>query len=291
MSRRHYIYVTTNRVNGKQYLGQHVTHAESEQEMEQDGYLGSGTLLQDAIRKYGRQCFTKRILYIAQDQAEADFMEARFIDGIGVLENREQWYNRAAGGQYERSDRHSELMSDIMKRLTNDPEYRRKRGWTLTPGESTRPYEERLRGQRIRLINTLRWLKKKKEREWLESSEGKAFKREYMAHIRGELSRSQEHQEHLQRLNAWHKTDLGRIAMSQATTGMPRKSTNTYSNAEFDRMVMQSGMTNADIARKFGVDRKIISQMRKGSQKINGRIYTRYVRDDVFEYVRDIGGS
>jgi len=139
MSRRHYIYITTNRVNGKQYLGQHVTYAHSEKEMEHDGYLGSGTLLQDAIRKYGRENFTKRILYIADDQEEADFMEVRFINGIGVLENRDHWYNRAAGGQYERSDRHSELMSAVMKRVTNDPEYRRKRGWHPVPGQSKIP--------------------------------------------------------------------------------------------------------------------------------------------------------
>ena len=59
--KRHYVYCTTNQINGKRYIGQHVTYLETKEEMLNDGYLGSCVLLLRAFRKYGRRSFTKEI--------------------------------------------------------------------------------------------------------------------------------------------------------------------------------------------------------------------------------------
>jgi group I intron endonuclease len=65
----YYIYEITNLVNGKTYIGQHIT-----QDLE-DGYLGSGRALKAAIKKYGRASFKKEILAFANGSISLNFME------------------------------------------------------------------------------------------------------------------------------------------------------------------------------------------------------------------------
>lgn len=48
-----YIYKVTNIINGKYYIGQHRTKKLN------DGYLGSGTNIIRAIKKYGKENFKK----------------------------------------------------------------------------------------------------------------------------------------------------------------------------------------------------------------------------------------
>lgn len=51
-----YIYRITNLINGKTYIGQH------RYEERNDSYMGSGTLLEKAIKKYGIENFKKDVL-------------------------------------------------------------------------------------------------------------------------------------------------------------------------------------------------------------------------------------
>ena len=48
-----FIYLTTNLINGKQYIGSHDGTID-------DGYLGSGIAIKLAIKKYGKKKFQKR---------------------------------------------------------------------------------------------------------------------------------------------------------------------------------------------------------------------------------------
>jgi hypothetical protein len=52
----HYLYKTTNLINEKYYYGMHSTNNL------EDGYLGSGTYLRRAIRKYGQDNFRREII-------------------------------------------------------------------------------------------------------------------------------------------------------------------------------------------------------------------------------------
>lgn len=52
------IYKTTNLINGKTYIGQTINEGKS-----LDKYLGSGTALKRAVKKYGRPSFEKEILF------------------------------------------------------------------------------------------------------------------------------------------------------------------------------------------------------------------------------------
>ncbi len=87
----HYIvYQTTNLLNDKVYRGIHQTKNLD------DGYLGSGTHLKHAVKKYGRENFNKEILYRFDTEQDMLLKEAELVD--------EDWcglsntYNICVGG-------------------------------------------------------------------------------------------------------------------------------------------------------------------------------------------------
>lgn len=67
-----FIYKTTNLVNGKIYIGQHVGKVN-------DSYLGSGVVLHNAIRKYGRCNFKREILRQCYTEHELTIWEHVYI--------------------------------------------------------------------------------------------------------------------------------------------------------------------------------------------------------------------
>ena len=67
------VYITTNLVNGKYYIGVHKTLNP------EDTYLGSGTLLRRAVLKYGREFFKKEVISVYDDPKSAYAEEAALI--------------------------------------------------------------------------------------------------------------------------------------------------------------------------------------------------------------------
>lgn len=86
----YYIYITTNKINGKQYIGQHKGRPD-------DNYLGSGTTILKAINKYGKENFTKNILCFCETREEADKKEREYIQLYNAIED-DNFYNNAEGG-------------------------------------------------------------------------------------------------------------------------------------------------------------------------------------------------
>lgn len=88
----HYlIYKITNKLNGKFYIGKHIT------ENIDDGYMGSGLAIRRAIKKYGVENFTKEILFDVYGEDLMNFLEEAIVDEAFVA--REDTYNIALGGQ------------------------------------------------------------------------------------------------------------------------------------------------------------------------------------------------
>ena len=86
----HIVYKTTNITNGKYYIGVHST-----QNLD-DGYLGSGHLLKKAIAKYGRDAFTRSVLFHAFSKQDAFKVEREIVTEEFTLSK--ETYNLAVGG-------------------------------------------------------------------------------------------------------------------------------------------------------------------------------------------------
>lgn len=81
------IYKTTNKINGKFYIGKDAKN--------NPNYLGSGQLLHKAIKKYGVENFEKEILEYCTDKKH---MNEREIFWINITDAQKLGYNIADGG-------------------------------------------------------------------------------------------------------------------------------------------------------------------------------------------------
>lgn len=86
-----FIYITTNLIDGKRYIGQ------KKFDDYWKGYLGSGKHLREAIKKYGRENFSRNIVAIAYSKEELDDAEISIIKFLGADKSRD-YYNIAEGG-------------------------------------------------------------------------------------------------------------------------------------------------------------------------------------------------
>lgn len=88
-----YVYITTNLINGKRYIGQ----SSYKRKINHDCYLGSGKAIKKAIVKYGRENFSREVVFIAETREELTSKEIELISQYNAVEDP-SWYNIAAGG-------------------------------------------------------------------------------------------------------------------------------------------------------------------------------------------------
>lgn len=86
----HYLYKITNLINNKYYYGIHST------ENLDDGYMGSGTYLNNAIKKYGIENFKKEILEFRDTREEISELESEIV--VMDLVKNPDCYNIRLGG-------------------------------------------------------------------------------------------------------------------------------------------------------------------------------------------------
>ena len=89
-----FIYITTNLTNGKRYIGKKVLDKKSQWK----SYLGSGIALKNAIKKYGKENFTKDIIVFASSEEELCDYEKQLILFYDAV-NSSAYYNIASGGE------------------------------------------------------------------------------------------------------------------------------------------------------------------------------------------------
>lgn len=110
------IYEITNLINGKNYIGQHITTDPN------DNYMGGGVRIRAAIKKYGRENFKKEILLYAKNEAALNFFEKCLVtpEFISSSDN----YNLKEGGGSKGffSEETKKKMSEAQKGKKRNPE-------------------------------------------------------------------------------------------------------------------------------------------------------------------------
>jgi len=89
-NKKAWLYITTNKVNGKKYIGQTTSTRKN--------YIGSGKVIMDAIKKYGRENFIREVLYEGTWE-EVDLLEAMYIESYDAV-NSDDFYNLKEGGHH-----------------------------------------------------------------------------------------------------------------------------------------------------------------------------------------------
>ena len=88
-----FVYITTNHVNGKQYIGQR----KYDKQGKWKEYLGSGIILSRAIEKYGIENFSKEIIAECKTKKILNDREIYWINYYNAVES-DNFYNIASGG-------------------------------------------------------------------------------------------------------------------------------------------------------------------------------------------------
>ena len=89
MKKFNYIYLITNTLNKKIYIGKHSTNDLD------DGYMGSGVLVKKAIKKYGIENFTKEYLAFCDNKERLNYLEIYYIKKCKAMD---KGYNLTIGG-------------------------------------------------------------------------------------------------------------------------------------------------------------------------------------------------
>ena len=115
MEPNHYIYLTTNKINGKRYIGRcsnrYAWHA---------GYLGSGKWLKMAVEKYGEENFERTVLEeIHGDLHEAVVAEETWIAYYNAKHDRSFYNLSENGGGFDQGDTHSEATKKQISESTS----------------------------------------------------------------------------------------------------------------------------------------------------------------------------
>lgn len=87
----HIVYQIENKVNKKIYIGVHASNSLN------DRYIGSGILISRAVKKYGRENFSRTILHCFENPKDAYDKEREIVNESFIL--REDTYNQALGGR------------------------------------------------------------------------------------------------------------------------------------------------------------------------------------------------
>jgi len=133
-----YVYVTTNLINNKKYIGAHKSSKFD------PNYKGSGKLLNRAINKYGIENFKAEVLKWCSSKEELFEEEAKFIEKYNCVESPD-YYNVMPGGHggdnksYLSEQEYLEFRRKISKSKSNRPR-------TEKELEQLRKLHERMKG-------------------------------------------------------------------------------------------------------------------------------------------------
>lgn len=119
------IYKVTNKLNDKTYIGKHQTNNPY------DNYFGSGKVIKNVIKQYGKENFKKEVLYIFDNEKEMNDKEKEIVNELFISTNKT--YNTGLGGEggphfsgLKHSEETKKKLSEIQKGRKHSEETRKK---------------------------------------------------------------------------------------------------------------------------------------------------------------------
>lgn len=127
-----FIYITTNLLNGKIYIGKH----ELKDAVSNRNYLGSGVLLTRAINKYGKRNFKRRVLKLCKTKRELQIWEYFYIKKY-KSQDKSIGYN-IADGDVNTTEHNPANIPEVVEKMTiknrvttSNPEWRKRQSEIL----------------------------------------------------------------------------------------------------------------------------------------------------------------
>jgi group I intron endonuclease len=133
------VYLATNRINGKCYVGQTINFDKRKKAHKDTAYNGKGWLFHNAIRKYGFDAFNWELLYCREmlcpekDKASMDRCEKYYIKTLNTM--APNGYNLTAGGEG--------MDSESAKRINSMPDVKAKISASCRKAQSSLEYKTR----------------------------------------------------------------------------------------------------------------------------------------------------
>jgi group I intron endonuclease len=190
-----FVYITTNLVNKKQYVGDHSTN-----NLKDRRYIGSGQLIIKAIKKYGKKNFKCEILEFFSTKQKAFDAQEKYINEYSTLVPN--GYNISPKGGHNVKDcfsteSKSKISNSLKESYKNNPELRENLRIKATGRKAS---EE-----------TLKILKNRDRSKWKISEQG-------IKNIKESASKpkSEEHKKHIseakkgKKLTEEHKKNIGK---------------------------------------------------------------------------------
>lgn len=116
VGRKAFVYIITNLVNGKQYIGQKkfifTTHKKLKNKSRRqkilkpsdwEDYYGSSKELHADVEKHGKENFKREIIRLCDSKGEANYWELHEQIMTGALLKPDEYYNSYCGGRIHRS--------------------------------------------------------------------------------------------------------------------------------------------------------------------------------------------
>ena len=114
--RHHFIYKTTNLINGKYYIGMHSTNNL------EDGYLGSGKKLRRSINKYGIENFKCEILEFLTDRDSLAKREKEIVNDELLKDTMCMNLKEGGSGGLCNDDHRDKFLKSSMPSRWNNPD-------------------------------------------------------------------------------------------------------------------------------------------------------------------------
>lgn len=107
-----YVYIVTNKINGKKYIGMSI----NKKKWFRESYYGSGKLIKQAILKYGKDNFIKNIVKEFDNEYDCRLYERYLIEYNNAVDDK-MYYNMGPGG-YGGAHKGHEVSDETRKKIS-----------------------------------------------------------------------------------------------------------------------------------------------------------------------------